>query len=602
MALPIASSLVPTLAQFLEMRTALPTSFSPDGERLLVQSNLTGTMQLYGVPRAGGELEQLTDFTDPVSGAYLPARNQILLQSDVGGNERLQLSLFDPETRESTPLAHDPDYIHRYGGATRDGSTIAYGCNKRNGVDFDVYVRGVDGGDERMVFSQGGWCEPAGFSPDGAWVAVERLTEKSGDNDLYLVPVDGGEPLHVSPHDDEAVFGAPAWLADGSAFYFATSTGRDTAAIARYDFAARTWEYVIESDWDLDCQTDRAGRHLLVAANEDGYSRLELRDPRTLEVTAQVPLPGRGVVAATTFSADGRYLAFHFTSPTLPGDVWVHDTESGESRRLTHSPGEVGAEEMVEPELVRFPSFDGESIPAFVLTPKTGEGPFPVIVYIHGGPEGQSQPLFIPMLQYFASSGYAVAVPNVRGSTGYGKRYEHLDDVRLRMDSVRDLLGLHDWLAADPRFDESKVVLYGGSYGGYMVLAGLAFFPDRWAGGVDVVGISNLVTFLENTSEWRRAFREREYGTLERDREFLLSVSPITRVDDIRAPLLIIHGANDPRVPLSEAEQIHAALESRGVASELLVYHDEGHGLHKLKNRLDAYPRAVAFLDEVLGR
>jgi dipeptidyl aminopeptidase/acylaminoacyl peptidase len=598
----IASLLVATLAQFLEMRIAMPTSFSPDGKTVLVLSNLTGTMQLYLVPREGGELERLTDYSEPTSGVYLPSRDLILLQRDVGGNERLQLSLLDPQTRETTPFAEEPDFIHRYGGATRDGALAAYGCNKRNGVDFDVYVKPLDGGDERMIFSLGGWCEPVGFSPDGAWVGVERLTEKSGDNDLYLAPVDGGEPLHVSPHDDEAVFGAPAWLPDGSAFYFATSTGRDTAAIARYDMARRSWEYVIEGEWDLNAYTDRAGRHLLVEANEDGYTRFDLRDPLTLESRGEVPLPGRGVAAAPTFSPDGRYLAYHFTSPTLPGDVWVHDTENGESTRLTHSPGEIPASELSEPELVRFASFDGESVPAFVLTPKEGEGPFPVIVYIHGGPEGQSQPLFIPMLQYLVASGYAVAVPNVRGSTGYGKRYEHLDDVHLRMDSVKDLLGLHDWLASDPRFDETKVALYGGSYGGYMVLAGLAFFPERWAAGVDVVGISNLVTFLENTSEWRRAFREREYGSLERDRDFLLSVSPITKVDDIRAPLFIIHGANDPRVPVSEAEQIHAELESRGVPSELLVYQDEGHGLQKLKNRLDAYPRAVAFLDEVLGR
>jgi dipeptidyl aminopeptidase/acylaminoacyl peptidase len=206
------------------------------------------------------------------------------------------------------------------------------------------------------------------------------------------------------------------------------------------------------------------------------------------------------------------------------------------------------------------------------------------------------------MVQYFAASGYAVAVPNVRGSTGYGKRYEHLDDVYKRMDSVKDLLGLHDWLAQDTRFDESRVVLYGGSYGGYMVLAGLAFFPERWAAAIDIVGISNLVTFLENTSEWRREFREREYGSLERDRDFLLSVSPITRVQDIRAPLFIIHGRNDPRVPVTEAEQIHRELTEHGVRCELLVYDDEGHGLQKLKNKLDAYPRAVAFLDEVLAR
>ena len=218
-----------------------------------------------------------------------------------------------------------------------------------------------------------------------------------------------------------------------------------------------------------------------------------------------------------------------------------------------------------------------------------------MVIDIHGGPESQERPVWNPLAQWFVSNGYAVAAPNVRGSTGYGRRYEHLDDVRLRLDSVRDVVALHEWLGAD-----RPAVLWGGSYGGYMVLAGLAFHPDRWAAGVDIVGISSLVTFLENTSPYRRAFREREYGFLERDREFLESVSPLAHVDAIRAPLFVIHGANDPRVPLSEAEQLHASLTERGVPCELLVYADEGHGLKKLKNRLDAYPRAIEFLERVL--
>jgi dipeptidyl aminopeptidase/acylaminoacyl peptidase len=221
---------------------------------------------------------------------------------------------------------------------------------------------------------------------------------------------------------------------------------------------------------------------------------------------------------------------------------------------------------------------------------------------IHGGPEAQLRPIFSPLAQYFVTNGYAVAAPNVRGSTGYGKRYEHLDDVRKRLDSVHDLAGLQDWLAGVEGVDARTAILYGGSYGGYMVLAGLAFQPERWAAGIEVVGISSLVTFLENTAAWRRYFREREYGSLEHDRDFLLEISPLTRVDEIRAPLFIIHGANDPRVPVGEARQIHSSLTGRGIPCELLVYEDEGHGLKRLPNRLEAYPRAVEFLERVLSR
>jgi dipeptidyl aminopeptidase/acylaminoacyl peptidase len=281
--------------------------------------------------------------------------------------------------------------------------------------------------------------------------------------------------------------------------------------------------------------------------------------------------------------------------------VLVVDLATGETRRLDTAGAAVREEELVEPTLHRFASFDGESVPVWLFEPDGGAARAPVVVEIHGGPESQRRPTWIPFVQYLVASGYAVAQPNVRGSTGYGKRYEHLDDGRLRLDSVRDLVALHDWLRADGRFDAGRTVLHGGSYGGYMVLAGLAFHPERWAAGIAVVPVSSFVTFLENTSAYRRAFREREYGSLETDRDFLVEASPLTHVDRIEAPLFLIHGANDPRVPLSEAEQIHAALSSRGIPCELLVYGDEGHGLNKLKNRLDAYPRAVAWLERVLA-
>jgi dipeptidyl aminopeptidase/acylaminoacyl peptidase len=236
-----------------------------------------------------------------------------------------------------------------------------------------------------------------------------------------------------------------------------------------------------------------------------------------------------------------------------------------------------------------------------VYRPRDARDDAPVVVVIHGGPESQFVPSFNPVVQYLVLRGYAVVAPNVRGSTGYGKRYHRLDDKRKRLDSVRDLEALHGWLASTPGLDATRAALWGGSYGGYMVLAGLAFQPRLWAAGVDIVGISSLATFLENTSAYRRAIREREYGSLAEDREFLVEASPLTHVDDIRAPLFIIHGTNDPRVPLGEAHQLHDALRAKGIATDLLVYSDEGHGLGKLKNRLDAYPKAVDFLDRVLG-
>jgi dipeptidyl aminopeptidase/acylaminoacyl peptidase len=318
-----------------------------------------------------------------------------------------------------------------------------------------------------------------------------------------------------------------------------------------------------------------------------------------------VPLPGRGVVEHVVFAKDGSRLAFAFSSVTEPNDVYVYDLEARRVARTTTSPRDVDAAVLVEPELHRYESFDGESIPVFLFRP-SGEGPFPVVVTVHGGPESQWRPWFspsfLPLTQHLVARGYAVAAPNVRGSTGYGKRFEHLDDVRRRLDSVRDLASLHEWLSAGPEIDGSRAVLYGRSYGGYMVLAGLALQPELWAAGIEMVGISSLVTFLENTSDYRRAVREREYGSLDADRDFLVEASPITHVDAIRVPLFIQHGANDPRVPLSESEHIHRVLTEKGIECELVVYEDEGHMIEKLPNRIDCFTRVLAFLDRVLAK
>jgi dipeptidyl aminopeptidase/acylaminoacyl peptidase len=591
-----------TLQQLLALPTSLPRDFSDDGRSLLVLSNAPGTLQLHRVPVAGGIAEQLTSFDEPVSGVFVPGTDQILLSIDEGGNERHQLHLLDAVAGAvPEPFAVDHELIHIEPQVSRDGRLVAYGCNSRNGVDFDVFVQAI-GGEARVVAQLGGYCEPLGFSPNGRWLAFTRLTERSGDNDLYLVDLERNEIEHVSPHDDEAFFGDPVWRPDSASFLFATSTGRDRTAIARYELATGSFAIVHEDEWDLRCTGDPAGRHLLVEANEDGYSRLELRDPDTLALRTVVPLPGRGVAERDflVFSRDGRYLAYQFTSAREPGDVFVYDVDTGETTRVTRSAGSAVLAAIAEPQLHRFASFDGESIPVFLFRPERDD-PAPVVVNIHGGPEAQARPIWGAVNAYFVSRGFAVAAPNVRGSTGYGKRYEHLDDREKRLDSVRDLAELHDWLASVDGVDASRVALTGGSYGGYMTLAGLAFHPDRFAAGVDVVGMSSLVTFLENTSIWRRAFREREYGSLEHDRELLESVSPISRIGEIRVPLLIIHGANDPRVPLSEAEQLHRALASRGIETELIVYEDEGHGLQKLQNRLDAYPRVAEFLERVLA-
>jgi len=588
------------LRALLEMRQAVPLAFSDDGARLLVASNVPGTQQLYEIPSRGGELRQLTDFAEPVtSGQFLPD-GRVLLERDEGGNERTQLYLLGDGLE---PLVVDARFIHGTPQLGDRGTLLAYRTNRRNGSDFDVVVRSLASGEER-TFELGGYCGVASISPDGRWVVVERTGLRSADNDLLLVDLESGDVVHATPHDEPAEYYAPVWSADGSGFLLATNEGRDTFAIARHDLAAGTRTVLLESDWDLEPHGDEAGRSVLVVANEDGYSRLELRDPSTLELREEVPLPGRGIVEHPVFSKDGSQLAFSFSSPVEPHDAYVYDLDGHSLRRLTTSPRDVEPATLVEPRLHRFESFDGEPVPVYLFEPE-GDGPFPVVVTVHGGPEAQwlpwFAPSFAPLTQHLVSRGYAVAAPNVRGSTGYGKRYSQLDDVEKRLDSVRDLASLHAWLAARPEIDGSRAAVYGRSYGGYMVLAALAFQPELWAAGIEAVGISSLVTFLENTSDYRRAAREREYGSLADDREFLIHASPMTHIDAIRAPLFIQHGRNDPRVPVSESEHIHAVLTEKGIPCELLIFEDEGHTVAKLSNRIETFTRAIAFLERVLG-
>ncbi len=577
-----------TLAELLALRAAFPLDLSTEGETLLVGCDAPGTTQLYTLDVNGGELTQLTSYAEPVAGKFLPG-GRVLLELDESGNERTQLHLLSRDGN-AQPLVVDPRFIHKTPRVSRDGRLLAYASNRANGRDFDVYIRDLASGAERCVL-QGGWNDVASFSLDARTLAVLRLTDRSGDNELWLVDVESGDARQAIPHEDEAELGEPAWTSDGG-FVLSSDVGRDVHALFR-----NGEDVVLESEWNLECWADPSGRVLLVERNEEGCSRLELRDAGTLELRNEIELPGDGVVEHPVLAPGGDRVWFSFSSATRPTDVWLWD---GELRRLTDAGAPAG---LRAPELHRFESFDGVSVPTFLWEPE-GDGPFPVVVMVHGGPEAQYRPgwlpSFTPLTQHLVSRGFAVAAPNVRGSAGYGKRYEHLDDVELRLDSVRDLASLHAWLSRRPQIDAKRAVVYGRSYGGYMVLAALAFQPELWAAGVESVGISNLVTFLENTSEWRRAFREREYGRLDRDRAFLEEASPLTHVDRMRAPLFVQHGANDPRVPLSETEQIHRVLTEKGIRCELLVHEDEGHAIGKLDNRIETFERMVAFIEEVL--
>jgi dipeptidyl aminopeptidase/acylaminoacyl peptidase len=600
--------------RFLNIRAASGPSFSPDGRWLSFLTNVTGVMQLWQIPTAGGWPVQLTFTAESVRGAsYSPTRPEIVFSMDTGGNERTQLyrlhgvgaadhDLGDGWTWDD--LSRRPKAIHMAGGWSHDGEWIAFSANRDDPARFDVWVQKRDGTGERLVAKgPGGYYAAGGWSPDDRRLLVSR-TASNFNQDLYVIDVASDEVRHLTPHKEDTQYHSPSWSADGKAVWCVSTAGsRDLAALGKIDLESGKLAWVDTPPHEVDsCRASTGGRWLAWLVNVEGRSVLKVRDLKSDRTfSPQLPL---GVVGSVVFSRDDARLALVFDGPRNNADVWLWDLPDGRPRQLTHaSRAGIPFSRFVEPQLVHYPTFDGRKIPAWWYPPaeKPADGRLPpVIVYPHGGPEGQTRPAFNPVFQYFLQAGYAVLSSNVRGSTGYGTAYMNLDNTTKRMDSVNDLAHAAYWLRDEKKGDPKRLAVYGGSYGGFMVLASVTHYPDLWAAGIDVVGIANFVTFMEKTGAYRRAHREAEYGNLREHRAFFEKISPIHHVDRIRCPMMVIHGANDPRVPIGEAEQIVAALKMRGVPVEYLRYEDEGHGLAKLKNRLDAYPKMVAFLDRYL--
>ncbi|MFB6172756.1 MAG: alpha/beta fold hydrolase [Haloarculaceae archaeon] len=592
------------LERYLNVESAYGASLGPDG-RVAFLLDTTGVPQVWSLDRPRGWPAQRTFGDERVTFvSWSPERPELVFGMDEGGNEREQFFRLDDDGAVTDLTAH-PDAKHRWGGWSHDGERFAFASNRREESVFDVYVQDRDatGADADLVYEGDGWLSLSGWSPDDDRLLVHEA-RSSFDHDVYVLDLASGDLEHVTPHEGTVRFQSAQWGPAGEALYLVTDQGEDTLYLARLDLASGALSTVVDGDgWDVDgVALDEATGRLVYSRNVDGYTELtvgELDDPTSVREFPDPTLP-RGIAGGVSFGPDAETFAVTASASTLNTNVYVVTVATGEAVRWTDaSTAGIPRETFVEPELVRYPTFDDRTIPAYFSLPRTvPDGGVPVVVDVHGGPESQRRPSFGALKQYFLSRGYAVFEPNVRGSTGYGRTYTHLDDVRRRMDSVRDLERGVRWLHGQAAVDPDRVVALGGSYGGFMVLAALTEYPDLWAAGVDVVGIANFVTFLENTGAWRRELREAEYGSLETDREFLESISPTNNIEKIRAPLFVLHGANDPRVPVGEAEQIAARAREQGVPVEKLVFEDEGHGITKLENRIEAYTAVVEFLDE----
>jgi dipeptidyl aminopeptidase/acylaminoacyl peptidase len=610
---PIPTRSVEDLLPYENLRAALLSDWHPTERRLLIRTRFAESPQIHEVAMPMGARAQLTFYRDPASeGHYRPGRpDQIVYALNEGGAENFQLFLLDRKTGRARRFT---DGTHRYTSPvwSRDGKLLAYASNARNGRDMDVYVAdpATPGSERRIAEVQGSWS-PLDWSADNRRVL---LSEYVSINEAYLHWVDaaGGEVHTITPRnarkeDPTVAYDGGKWSPDGRSVYTSSDKDSEHLRLVRLDLATGA-STVLSGDvpWDveqLDLSDD--GRRLAFFTDEDGVSRLHL-----LDATTGAPLPSpelpAGVSGALLFRPGSHEVAFDLSSARSPSDVYSYDLDTRRLERWTASEaGGLNPEVFPLPELIHYPTFDSaakngprRTIPAFVYRPDASrfKGRRPVYVSIHGGPESQARPLFLGSMNYLMDElGVALIYPNVRGSSGYGKSYLKLDNGRLREDSVKDIGALLDWIATQPDLDPTRVMVAGGSYGGYMSLAVMTFYSDRLACGWDTVGISNFVTFLQNTQGYRQDLRRAEYGD-ERDpqmRAFLEGIAPVNRAKQITKPLLVSQGANDPRVPLAESDQIAAAVKSNGVPVWYLVAKDEGHGFGKKTNT--DYQRAVLF-------
>ena len=607
--------------RYLNVKLAYMPSFSSDGRWLAFISDLTGVPQAWRAPLLPATSaapavpmpEQLTFAGDRVLWLCFspaPGDDRLLYTRDRGGDENAQLYLLNPSTGEERWLtAGYEGVMHIPGQWSADGRNLLFAANREHAGRFGLYRQALDEEKAHLLWQsdEPGYLSDMATHPDTGRILFSRIASSAA-HELLELDVTSGRVRQLNPPDRPARYHYAAYSGDGCSAYAVTDLNSDRLNVMRVVLESGVWETVIAPLYEVEyLAISPDGRYAAFTLNQEGFSRLELLDLVNGMAQPGPALPD-GVLGRwdeqIAFSPRSNALAFSYMTPRSTSNIYVWDWSAmGDSvQPVTHmSHGGLPADSFADAELVHFPSFDGRNIPAWLYRPVGNRGPCPVVVNVHGGPESQARPSFDFLNQYLANHGYAVLAPNVRGSTGYGNAYGRLDDVEKRLDSVADLAHAAHWLKSQPEIDGDRIAVLGGSYGGFMVLAALAFYPELWAAGVDIVGIANFITFLENTSDYRRQHRESEYGSLERDRELLERISPINHVARMTAPLLVIHGANDPRVPLSEAQQVVARLREMGRTVELLVFDDEGHGIKKLANKRVAYPAIARFLEDALG-
>jgi dipeptidyl aminopeptidase/acylaminoacyl peptidase len=607
---PVPVAMADEIDRYLEFRAATIAGWHPARREMAVFTRFADTVQVHLVKMPAGARTQLTFFKDNVAGAtFQPTTGDYLvLSKDIGGNEQYQKYRFDLASGALTLLT-DGKSRNTGGTWSNGGNLLAYGSTRRNGQDVDLrLINPADpASDRQLIELQGGGWGAEDFSPDDHTLLASEFLSAT-ESALWLVDVDSAKRTRLTPADAGKIsYGSARFAKDGKGVYVTTDRDSEFQRLAYIGLATGAHTYLTSHiNWDIEeFDLSHDGKTIAFIANEEGGGVLHLLDTATAKERPAPRLP-LGVVAGIRFHKNNRDLGFYLSAARSPADAYSLDIDTGKIERWTFSEtGGLNTETFIEPQLIRWKSFDGRSISGWLYLPSAGKfpGKRPVIVDIHGGPEGQARPSFQASNNYYLNElGVAFLFPNIRGSVGYGKTFITLDDGFKREDSYKDLNALFDHIATRPELDAERIMVRGGSYGGHATLAVATWYPDRIRCALDVVGMSSLVTFLENTSPYRRDLRRVEYGD-ERDpamREFLNRIAPLNHTDKITKPLFVVQGANDPRVPLSEATQMVAAVRKIGTPVWYLMAKDEGHGFAKKKNQRFQVYSSVLFTREYL--
>ncbi|MBZ4419350.1 S9 family peptidase [Myxococcus sp. RHSTA-1-4] len=595
-----------TVEQFMKTTNVFGASFSPDEKRLLFTSNETGIFNVFSVPAAGGKPTQLTRSTtdSTYSVGYFPKDERFLFSRDQGGNELSHLYVRTPDGKEKDLTPGDK---HRasFAGWSHDDSAFYVLSNERDPRFMDLYRYDAKTYARTLLFQNDGGYDLGDVSPDEKWVSLGK-SRTTSDSDVHLYNVATKEVKHLTPHQGTASWQSATFDPASTALYLLTNEGTEFTRVVRYVLATGKMEEVEKADWDvMYTYFSRNGAWRVTGINEDGRTVIRVHDVKAGKPLALPRLP-EGDITGVSIARSEKRMAFYVRGDRSPTNLYAYEFGTKKLTRLTDTlTPEIDPKDLVDSEVVRFKSFDGLAIPNILYKPHqaTPENKVPALIWVHGGPGGQTRKGYFPFIQYLANHGYVVLGINNRGSSGYGKSFFTADDQKHGREPLQDCLEAKKYLASLPYVDGSRIGIIGGSYGGYMVLSALAFHPDAFNVGVDIFGVSNWLRTLKSIPPYWESFREalyQEVGNPETQEEMLRATSPLFHAEKIRKPLLVIQGANDPRVLKVESDEIVQAVQKNKVPVEYVVFPDEGHGFSKKKNEAEAFSRTRAFLDQHL--